>query len=111
VHGHAQAVTARDLSAGGMRLAPDPGIAEGDELKLALYGARGAAPLVLRGVVVHTDASSGVGLEFVDVPPPMQERLQALLTGSPISGPADPSHGRPQVVLTRIVDHTPPTDD
>ncbi len=107
LRGQAQAVVSRDISAGGMRLAADPEIGEGDELKLALYGGKGSPPLVLRGVVVHADATTGLGLEFIDVPEQMQDRLDAIVEGSPISGPVDAASGRSKVVVTEIVDRTP----
>lgn len=104
LRGQAQAVTSRDISAGGMRLAPDPEISEGDELKLALYGGKGTPPLMLRGIVVHADDARGLGLEFVDIPERMQERLDAIVNDSPISGPVDATSGRSKVVVTEIVD-------
>jgi len=114
LRGQAQAVVSRDISAGGMRLDPDPDISEGDELKLALYGAKGSPPLVLRGVIVHADAQMGLGLEFVDVSPKMKQRLETLVNESPIFGPApdDASEGgRQQVVVTEIVDRVKAEDD
>lgn len=114
LHGQAQAVVSRDISAGGMRLDSDPDISEGDELKLALYGAKGSPPLVLRGVIVHSDPKTGLGLEFVDVSPKMKHRLETLVNESPIFGPApdDPSEGgRQKVVVTEIVDRVKADDD
>jgi hypothetical protein len=121
LRGQAQAVVSRDISAGGMRLAPDPEIHQGDELKLALYGAKGSPPLVLRAEVVRSNPSEGVGIKFLNVPPRMQERLETLLSQSPIlgsvagrdkndkndkgaKGQGGEAPERPKVVVTEILD-------
>jgi len=107
LRGQAQAVVSRDISAGGMRLEPDSGLAVGDELKLALYGAKGTPPIVLRAKVVNDEGEQGMGLRFIDLGEKMRVRLEDLIGDSPILGPAESEDGeRPKMVLTEILDHS-----
>jgi len=113
LRGQAQAVISRDISAGGMRLEPDTDLSVGDELKLALYGAKGSPPLVLRAKVMSDDGQRGLGLSFVEVSEKMQARLDQLVNESPILGPADTSSEggeRPKMVITEILER-PTTGD
>ena len=104
LRGQAQAVVSRDISAGGMRLEPDAALSVGDELKLALYGAKGSPPLVLRAEVVNDHDEHGLGLRFVDVGDEMRRRLDRLVGQSPILGAADDKGERPKMVVTEILD-------
>ncbi|HEX5065810.1 MAG TPA: PilZ domain-containing protein [Myxococcota bacterium] len=75
--GAARVLIGRDLSSGGMRVAPDPDLLVGDELKLVVYGPAGAAPLLLRSVVSRDDGADGFVLRFEDVAPEAAAELGA----------------------------------
>lgn len=108
LRGQAQAVVSKDISAGGMRLEPDAGLSVGDELKLALYGAKGTPPIVLRAKVVNDEGEQGMGLRFVDLGEKMRARLDDLVGESSILGKAETEDGeRPKMVLTEILDRSP----
>jgi hypothetical protein len=90
-----------DLSRGGMRVVFDPDLSVGDELKLAIYGSAGQAPLVVRAAVVRGDDES-FGLEFRNVGDRAAERLEKLVQGLP-----DLPGGRPRkpgLVMSEILD-------
>ena len=59
----------RDLSSGGMRVAPNADLIVGDVLKLVIYGPAGRPPLVLRAVVFRDDGSDGCVLRFENLAP------------------------------------------
>jgi hypothetical protein len=67
----------RDLSSGGMRVAPGADLIVGDELKLVVYGPAGSEPLLLRSNVARDDGADGVVLRFVDVSPEVVSELDA----------------------------------
>ena len=50
--GAARILIGRDLSSGGMRVAPCANLSVGDALKLVIYGPAGRPPLVIRAVVI-----------------------------------------------------------
>jgi hypothetical protein len=107
LRGQAQAVISRDISAGGMRLEPDTGLSVGDELKLALYGAKGTPPIVLRAKVMNDEGARGMGLRFIDVGEKMQARLAQLVGESTVLGRAGADgEERPKMVLTEILDRS-----
>ncbi len=58
---------ARDLALGGMRTDPDPALAVGDELTIALPLVVGHAPLVIKARVIRDDADWGLVLQFRDL--------------------------------------------
>jgi hypothetical protein len=67
--GAARILIGRDLSSGGMRVAPDADLGIGDEFKLVVYGPAASAPLLLRARVARDDGDAGCVLTFRDVPP------------------------------------------
>ena len=75
--GTARILIGRDLSSGGMRVAPGADLIVGDELKLVVYGPAGSAPLLLRSVVSRDDGADGFVLRFQDVAPEAMEELAA----------------------------------
>ena len=75
--GTARILIGRDLSSGGMRVAPGADLIVGDELKLVVYGPAGSAPLLLRSVVSRDDGANGFVLRFQDVAPEAVEELAA----------------------------------
>jgi hypothetical protein len=75
--GAARILIGRDLSSGGMRVAPGADLIVGDELKLVVYGPAGSAPLLLRSVVSRDDGADGFVLRFQDVAAEAVEELTA----------------------------------
>jgi hypothetical protein len=67
--GAARILIGRDLSSGGMRVAPGANLLVGDAFKLVLYGPAGHPPLVIRAVVSRDDGSAGCVLLFEDLTP------------------------------------------
>jgi hypothetical protein len=72
----------RDISIGGMRVAPDPRLSVGVSLRLALYGGPREDPFIVRAAVVRADAS-GVALQFQHLAPEVGQRLEALVARLP----------------------------
>jgi hypothetical protein len=74
-----QVVLGHDLSADGIRIARQPGLAVGQRLALGLYGAAGGAPLVIEAEVVCDHGARGFGLDFRDVPAQQRRALEELV--------------------------------
>jgi hypothetical protein len=77
--GIAHVLLARDLSRGGMRIEWNERLAIGDALKIAVFGALDAAPLVAPAVVERDDEADGWFLSFDALDPEVEERLDALI--------------------------------
>jgi hypothetical protein len=73
----------RDISAGGMRVDPQPDLMPGMCLTIAVYGDAREEPHVLQAEVVRNDGPEGVALRFVDVPASIGERLENLVLSLP----------------------------
>ncbi len=67
--GAARILIGRDLSSGGMRVAPGANLLIGDALKLVIYGPAGRPPLVIRAVVSRDDGDEGCVLLFENLTP------------------------------------------
>lgn len=57
-----------DLSLGGLRVEPHPGLARGERIRIALQAAGGEAPIVLDADVARDDGANGLVLKFVAAP-------------------------------------------
>ncbi len=97
-----QALLGRDLSVAGLRVAQQPGIAPGDQLRIALYDTSQHEPLILNAEVSRDDGGSGLFLRFVDVPQEMTDRVEEIVAQLPAVEAIDP-HGDTQVVPARVV--------
>jgi hypothetical protein len=73
----------RDLSLGGMRVRPVPGLQLGDEFKLALYAGGAHSALVVKAVVARDDGGDGLVLTFPDVAGPAAAELTKLVDTLP----------------------------
>lgn len=71
----------RDLSLGGMRVAPTPGLEVGARLKLVIYGREGVVPVMVSAEVVRDDGRAGVGLRFESLDAASRSRLQSIVDG------------------------------
>lgn len=101
----ARVLVGHDLSAGGMRVAPNPALSVDQQLRVALYGSVGDTPLVLEARVTRDDAERGLVLRFVDVPESSARYLEKLLDALPILiGGSSPASG---LVVSEILDDEP----
>ncbi len=80
--GSSRVLIGRDLSTGGMRVASNPDLALGDELKLALYGVASRPPVMLKVSVVRGDEDGWV-LEFRDMSPEAVANLELVVASLP----------------------------
>jgi hypothetical protein len=69
----------RDLSSGGMRVDPDPALAPGQRLRLAVYGAAREEPFLVRARVIRSDAKDGAALQFEELEPETVRRVEGLV--------------------------------
>jgi hypothetical protein len=72
-----------DLSAGGIRVEPHPEIALGDRLRIAIYEAISAAPILVDAVVIRDDGARGMVLRFRDVSTGVAREIERVLEGPP----------------------------
>jgi hypothetical protein len=73
----------RDISAGGMRIEPNPDLVPGQSFELAIYGEAGEPPIAARAEVVRNDGPDGVALRFERLSPAARRRLEALVAHLP----------------------------
>lgn len=103
--GGTQVLIGRDLSAGGMRVRPVPGLQLGDKLKLVLYGNGKQSSLVLKAVVIRDDGWDGLVLQFRDVGASMAAELERLVGSLPATLTAKGAGERaPGVVVSEIIE-------
>jgi hypothetical protein len=82
----------RDISPGGMRVDPNPGLGVGDQFKLALHAGAMTEPMVVRAVVMRDDGKSGLVLRFLDQQ--QRDQLAKLIDHLPLrDGGADQDVG------------------
>jgi PilZ domain-containing protein len=74
-----QVVLGHDLSAEGIRIARQPGLAVGQRIALGLYGTSGGAPLVVEAEIVRDHGARGFGLAFRDLGPGQRAQLAELV--------------------------------
>ncbi|HTO70428.1 MAG TPA: PilZ domain-containing protein [Myxococcota bacterium] len=74
-----QVVLGHDLSAEGIRIARQPGLALGQRIALGLYGTAGGAPLVLEAEIVRDHGARGFGLVFRDLGAEQKAQLEELV--------------------------------
>lgn len=99
----ARVLIGRDLSAGGMRVAPGPELRVGEELRLALHGSGEATPLVLSAQVMRDEGARGYVLQFGALAAHERLYLERLLAGLPaLSQPC--LRGDAGLVVSRILE-------
>lgn len=89
----ARVLIGSDLSAGGMRVEPTPGLEIGDRLKIALHVHSGEQPLLLGAEVVRSDPETGQALRFLEVDALQRARLDELLAELPTVSQPEPEAG------------------
>jgi hypothetical protein len=94
----------RDLSAGGIRVSPEPDLELGDEIKLAVYGRPGQPAIMLKAVVTRDEGDDGLVLRFRDVPASIAARLEQIVAELPTAPAEEPAEAlaQPGVVVTEI---------
>jgi len=80
----ARVLLGRDLSAGGMRIEPEPELRVGDELRLALHLGVRSDPLVVAARVDRDDGAQGFVLVFHDLDPAARGELDRMLSLLPL---------------------------
>jgi hypothetical protein len=105
--GRAMPLLGRDVSVGGMRVAPTRAISVGAELKLAVYGPPGVPPVVVEAVVSRGDDESGWVLQFQRLDPARREALESLVRSLPVlASPLRGDEGLSPVAISEIVEKT-----
>jgi hypothetical protein len=91
----------RDLSSGGMRVAPDADLEVGDKLRIAVHGRPGLPVIMVKAVVARDDDEAGVVLRFQDVPPSIAARLEEIVATLPPLPSGD--RAAPGVVVSEVL--------
>ncbi|MBW2267161.1 MAG: PilZ domain-containing protein [Deltaproteobacteria bacterium] len=76
-------LVARDLSIGGMRIDHESGLAIGDRLHLAIYGAADEEPFLVWASVDRDDGDRGLLLAFDPIPPAIAQQLEQVVVNLP----------------------------
>lgn len=98
----ARVLVGHDLSAGGMRVAPNPALFVGQRLRVALYGSPGETPLVLEARVARDDGERGLVLRFGAIAESPRRYLDKLLDALPVlDGGRSPAPG---LVVSEILE-------
>jgi hypothetical protein len=94
----------RDLSAGGMRIEPEPELRVGDELRLALHLGVRSDPLVVAARVDRDDGAQGFVLVFHTLEPAAREELERMLSLLPMVEMPDSGEEMGGLVLSEILE-------
>jgi hypothetical protein len=95
----------RDISSGGMRVRPDPDLALGDMLKLAVHSRPGLPAIMVKAEVTRDDGEDGVLLRFHDLPDSIAARLEQIMDGLPAMPLGKRPGARPGMSVSEILDH------
>jgi hypothetical protein len=80
----ARVLMGRDLSRGGMRVDPNPLLALGMKLRLAVHAETREMPLILHAVVDRDDGVRGLVLRFCDLSPELSRYLDYVIHALPL---------------------------
>lgn len=80
----ARVLLGHDLSLGGMRVAPNPALRVGQQLRVALYGSPGETPLVVATEVLRDDGERGLVLRFDGSDDGARRYLAKMLVSLPV---------------------------
>jgi hypothetical protein len=92
-----------DLSADGIRIAAQPGLAKGMRVALGLYGAEGGTPVVVEAEVVADYGARGLGLEFRDTTEEKRRALERLVADLPPLESLDAEGTRRGLVISELL--------
>jgi hypothetical protein len=102
--GNTRILIGRDLSRGGMRVAHDPQLAVGDELKLVLHGFAGRKPLLISAWVARDEGRDGHVLRFHELSKAVAAGIDELVAALPSPSECEPGSGAsPNVLVSEIV--------
>ena len=93
----------RDLSAGGLRVAPAPGLGVGDLLKIALYVQPSREPLVVDAEIARDDGDAGLGLRFLDLGTEQLELITRMVSELPGISEPDESAETSGVFVSEVL--------
>ena len=100
----ARVLVGRDLSAGGMRILPNPTVEVGDRLRVALHCGTQMEPLVIKACVLRDDGDDGLLLTFDALPADQIGHLEKIIAGSgPIQATADGASSQTEADSALIV--------
>jgi len=100
----ARVLVGRDLSAGGMRVDPNPGLEPGQRLRLALYGGAREEPSIVSARVVRNDGDAGVALQFEQVDAVVARRIEVLVGSLPsVESLRDEETGSVGTVISEVL--------
>ena len=95
----ARVLIGRDVSTGGMRIEPTPGLGVGDMLRLALHVRPDGQPLVISARVRRDDGAAGLAVRFTSLSHTARLCLEEMLATLPaIADPNDSDLGAGMVV-------------
>jgi hypothetical protein len=80
----AHVLMGRDLSRGGMRVDPNPLLAVGMNLRLAVHAETREAPMILSAMVVRDDGEHGLVLRFRDLSAELSRYLDYVIHALPL---------------------------
>jgi hypothetical protein len=99
----AHVLMGRDLSRGGMRVDPNPLLALGMNLRLAVHAETREAPLILNAMVVRDDGEQGLVLRFRDLSPDLSRYLDYVIHALPLVIDDDDDEG---CLITELLEAT-----
>ena len=99
----ARVLIGRNLSVGGMRIEPTPGLSVGDQLDVALHIRPNGQPLVVLAEMTRDDGPDGMALRFVDLSPAARASLEEMVVALPTIIEPNRSKEGAAVVVSRVV--------
>jgi hypothetical protein len=99
----ARVLIGRDLSVGGMRIDPTPGLSKGDRLKIAVHVRPDGQPLEVSAEITRDDGPGGMALRFVDLCPETSTYLEEMIFALPTIIESDNSKEGSGVVVSEVV--------
>jgi hypothetical protein len=105
--GGARPLLGRDVSVGGMRVAPTQSLQLGEELKIAVYGPPGVSPVIVKAIAARDEGEAGWVLQFRNLSDAKRSSLEALVRGLPVlASPLRGDEGLSPVVVSEIVEES-----
>jgi hypothetical protein len=95
----------RDISAGGMRVDPNPALSLGDELHIAIHVRAREEPLVLAARVARDDGGRGLVLQFRDLTDTERRCLDQMIGWLPILAMREDREEDLGVIVSEILEH------
>jgi hypothetical protein len=99
----ARVLIGRDLSVGGMRIDPTPGLSVGDQLDIAVHIRPDGQPLVVVAEITRDDGPEGMALRFVDLSPAARAYLEEMVFALPAIVDSNSSEEDAGLVVSEVV--------